>query len=49
MNPTRRLADPLLFWLALLLTGIGMLFVFDAGYARSLRDGRGMVPREFYM
>lgn len=49
MNPTRRLADPALFWLALLLTGVGMLFIFDAGYARSLRDGRGMVPREFYM
>jgi cell division protein FtsW len=49
MNPTRRLADPMLFWLALLLTGVGMLFIFDAGYARSLRDGRGMVPREFYM
>jgi cell division protein FtsW (lipid II flippase) len=37
MNPTRRLADPMLFWLALLLTGVGMLFIFDAGYARSLR------------
>ena len=49
MNPTRRLSDPLLFWLALLLTGIGLLFIFDAGYARSLRDGRGMIPREFLM
>src|SRR4051812_12328561 len=26
---------------------MGMLFVFDAGYARSLRDGKGMLPREF--
>lgn len=49
MNPTRRLSDPTLFWLALLLTGIGMLFIFDAGYARSMRDERGMIPREFYM
>lgn len=49
MNPTRRLADPALFWLAIALTGIGLLFIFDAGYARSLRDGRGMIPREFLM
>lgn len=49
MNPTRRLSDPTLFWLALALTGVGMLFIFDAGYARSMRDGRGMIPREFLM
>ncbi|MBC8065017.1 MAG: FtsW/RodA/SpoVE family cell cycle protein [Chlorobia bacterium] len=49
MNPTRRLSDPTLFWLALALTGVGMLFIFDAGYARSMRDGRGMIPREFFM
>ncbi len=49
ISPTRKISDPILFWLALLLTGIGMLFIFDAGYARSLRDGRGIMPREFYM
>jgi cell division protein FtsW len=49
MIRTRKLQDPLLFGLALLLTGMGLLFVFDAGYARSLRDGRGVIPREFIM
>ncbi|MCC7230394.1 MAG: FtsW/RodA/SpoVE family cell cycle protein [Fimbriimonadaceae bacterium] len=49
MISVRRLYDPLLFWLALALTGLGMLFIFDAGYARSLRDGKGMIPREFLM
>lgn len=49
MNPTRRLSDPTLFWLALALTGVGMLFIFDAGYARSMRDMKGMIPREFMM
>jgi cell division protein FtsW len=49
MTRTRKLQDPLLFGLALLITGMGMLFVFDAGYARSLRDGRGIIPREFLM
>ncbi len=53
MKPTRiksagRLSDPILFWLALALTGLGLLFIFDAGYARSMRDGRGMIPKEFY-
>ena len=49
MKTARRLSDPILFGLALLLTGVGMLFIFDAGYARSMRDGKGMIPREFLM
>lgn len=49
MNPTRRLSDPTLFWLALALTGVGMLFIFDAGYARAMRDRDSMIPREFLM
>jgi cell division protein FtsW len=49
MNNARRLYDPVLFGIALILTGMGMLFIFDAGYARSLRDGKGMIPREFLM
>jgi len=49
MNPARRLHDPVLFGLALLLTALGMLFIFDAGYARALRDGKGTIPREFAM
>ena len=39
--------DPLLIGLAVAATLIGLLFIFDAGYARSLRDGRGIIPREF--
>lgn len=49
MNPTRRLLDPTLFWLALALTGVGMLFIFDAGYARAMRDRDSMIPKEFLM
>lgn len=46
---TRSVNDPVLIVLALAATLIGLLFIFDAGYARSLRDGRGIVPREFIM
>lgn len=49
MNRTLRLYDPLLFWLALGATILGMLFVFDAGYPRSIAAGRGAIPREFMM
>src|SRR4051812_35839452 len=49
MNRTLRLYDPLLFWLALAATVLGMLFVFDAGYPRSIAAGRGAIPREFIM
>lgn len=39
--------DPLTLILGLVLSVFGMLFIFDAGYARSLRDGLGPMPREF--
>src|SRR5688500_15845783 len=42
-----RLYDPTLFFLALAATALGLLFIFDAGYARSLKDGYGPFPREF--
>ncbi len=42
-----KIHDPLLVGLALLATLLGLLFVFDAGYARSLASGRGMIPPEF--
>lgn len=42
-----RLYDPTLFYLALAATALGLLFTFDAGYARSLKDGYGPIPREF--
>ncbi|MEA2552450.1 MAG: cell division protein FtsW [Fimbriimonadaceae bacterium] len=44
---TRSVYDPVLTALAITATVIGLLFIFDAGYARSLRDNRGIIPREF--
>lgn len=42
-----RFHDPTLFVLALCATLLGLFFIFDAGYARSLKDGYGPFPREF--
>ncbi|WP_144241342.1 FtsW/RodA/SpoVE family cell cycle protein [Fimbriimonas ginsengisoli] len=39
--------DPVLFWLALVATLLGMLFIFDAGYARALSADKGALPPEF--
>ncbi len=47
MNVRIRLYDPILFVLALIASGIGLLFIFDAGYARSLSESRGWIPPEF--
>src|SRR5579871_5194016 len=49
MKRTLRLYDPTLFWLAMIATILGMLFVFDAGYARSIDSGHSVMPREFVM
>lgn len=49
MNRALRLYDPGLFVLALLATVLGMLFVFDAGYPRSIAAGHGPIPKEFLM
>ena len=45
----RRISDPLLFGLCLVASLLGLFFVFDAGYARSLAGGGDMIPREFMM
>ena len=45
----RRISDPLLFGLCLIATLLGLFFVFDAGYARSLAGGGGTIPKEFTM
>jgi len=42
-----RAYDPPLMVLGLLATAIGLVFIFDAGYARSLQQGYGPIPREF--
>ncbi|HZH99200.1 MAG TPA: FtsW/RodA/SpoVE family cell cycle protein [Fimbriimonadaceae bacterium] len=47
MKALFRPRDPVLFFLTLLLTLMGLLFIFDAGYARSLASGYGPIPREF--
>jgi len=39
--------DPVLVILALAATVLGLVFVFDAGYARSIRDDKGAIPPEF--
>ncbi len=39
--------DPLAFGLALVLTVLGLIFIFDAGYPRAMASGRGWLPPEF--
>ncbi|MBX3118731.1 MAG: FtsW/RodA/SpoVE family cell cycle protein [Fimbriimonadaceae bacterium] len=41
--------DPMLFWLAVLASLIGLFFIFNAGYPRSISSGRGPITREFVM
>jgi cell division protein FtsW len=47
MKLFRRIPDPPLVLLALLATLAGLFFIFDAGYARSLGEDRGLLPSEF--
>lgn len=47
MNRALRIYDPILFWLAMAATVLGMLFVYDAGYARALAQEMGPIPPEF--
>lgn len=47
MNIRIRVFDRPLFALALGATAIGLVAIFDAGYARSLSEGRGWMPPEF--
>ncbi len=42
-----KVLDPVLMFLGLLATAIGLLVIFDAGFARSMQTQRGVVPREF--
>lgn len=43
----RVIRDPILVVMALAATLLGLVMVFDAGYARSIRDGKGAIPPEF--
>ena len=40
--------DPWLFWIGMLATTIGMIVIFDAGFARAIAQGT-VAPREFFM
>lgn len=46
MNRARHY-DPVLLGLSLFATLLGLIFIWDAGYARSLQQGRGYIPSEF--
>ncbi len=41
--------DPWLFWLGILSSVIGLFFIFNAGYPRSIAAGRGPITREVLM
>ncbi len=41
------MSDPILLGLALLATFMGLFLIFDAGYARSILQNAGLLPREF--
>lgn len=47
LSSRTRFHDWPLFILSLLATLVGILFIFDAGYARSIQHGHGIIPREF--
>lgn len=42
-----RIYDPTAFGLAFVLTLLGLLFIFDAGYPRAMASGKGWIPPEF--
>lgn len=46
MKKTVRIADPLLFWLLIAATFMGLFFIFDAGYPREIANGRGVIPSD---
>ncbi len=46
MKKTVRIADPLLFWLLIAATFVGLFFIFDAGYPREIANGRGVIPSD---
>jgi len=48
MNRNREIvADPILLVLTVLMTFLGLVIIFDAGYARSMATGKGPIPAEF--
>lgn len=47
MNNGLKRFDPYVLIWALVASVVGLLVVFDAGYARSMASGKGPIPREF--
>jgi cell division protein FtsW len=47
MKRAIRIQDPIILSLGLVLSVIGLFFAFDAGFARSLESGHGVLPGEF--
>jgi cell division protein FtsW len=47
MTKYLRISDTPLLFFTLLATGLGLLFIFDAGYARSIANDYGPMPKEF--
>lgn len=47
MNSITQKVDPILFFLALVATILGLFVIWDAGFARSIQYDQGMIPREF--
>ena len=48
MNSQFKVADKMVLTLALVLSALGLFFAFDAGYARSIGAGHGVIPPEFF-
>ena len=44
---TAKQGDTTLFWLTLLVSVLGLVFILDAGYAQSMRIGQGIIPKPF--
>jgi len=47
MSKYLRISDTPLLFFTLLATGLGLVFIFDAGYARSIAADYGPLPKEF--
>lgn len=47
MTKSLKINDPVLFVLTLLATVLGLIFIFDAGYPRSIQAEYGAIPKEF--
>ncbi len=44
---TAKRGDTTLFWLAMIISVIGLFYILDAGYAQSMRIGAGILPKPF--